>query len=327
MSVFTRFSGSQGVLLASCVLSLTISCASAAEQEVYSKVHEGVAKLGKHWSGEVNVATTDLFIELHSASDQSGVTLISDISYGTHELQVMDIVTPESESEELLPVVVFFHGGALVRGNKVLARTDLMLTNIPTYFARNGMIGVNANYRLAPEVSWPAGPEDVRDALGWLRENVEQYGGDPQRLFLMGNSAGGRIVASYLFHEPFHFVDGPGISGALLSSASFRSSDSQVQRDYYGDDPDVRDALVPLGLVDFYYGPQVPLFMWSAEFDPPWIEGPIATMYSKLCEKYEDCPRFTQFQGHNHVSHIMSLNSVNEEVGLELLDFIESTPH
>ncbi|MAQ20168.1 MAG: lipase [Gammaproteobacteria bacterium] len=327
MGVFTRFIGLQSVLLASFVLSLTIPYGYAAEQEAYSKVHEGVAKLGKQWNGEVNVATTDLFIELHNASDRSGVMLVSDISYGPHQLQVMDIVTPESESEELLPVVVFFHGGALIRGNKVLASTDLMLTNIPTFFARNGMIGVNANYRLAPEVSWPAGPEDVRDVLGWLRENIEQYGGDPQRLFVMGNSAGGRIVASYLFHEPFHFVDGPGVSGALLSSASFRSSDSQVQRDYYGDDPEVRDALVPLGLVDFYYGPQIPLFMWSAEFDPPWIEGPIAMMYSKLCEKYQDCPRFTQFQGHNHVSHIMSLNSINEEVGLELLEFIESTTH
>tara|TARA_B100000029_G_scaffold511123_1_gene604258 strand:+ start:8308 stop:9348 length:1041 start_codon:yes stop_codon:yes gene_type:complete len=324
MNFFDRLIYSYVILLAGFILSLTSLSAYGEDENAYAKVQAGVAKLGKQWNGNVNVATTDLFIELHKSSDQSGVTVAPDISYGAHELQVLDIVSQESKREELLPVIVFFHGGALVRGNKVLASTDLMLTNIPVFFARNGMIGVNANYRLAPEVSWPAGPEDVRDVLAWLRENIDEYGGDPQRLFVMGNSAGGRIVASYLFHEPFHFVDGPGVSGALLSSASFGSSDSQIQRDYYGEDPEVRDALVPLGLVDYYFGPQVPLFMWSAEFDPPRIEGPIAAMYSKLCEKYEDCPRFTQFQGHNHVSHIFSLNSVNEEVGQELLDFIYS---
>ena len=131
MGVFTRFIGLQSVLLASFMLSLTIPYGYAAEQEAYSKVHEGVAKLGKQWNGEVNVATTDLFIELHNVSDRSGVTLVSDISYGSHQLQVMDIVTPESESEELLPVVVFFNGGALIRGNKAVSYKHMTLPKTP----------------------------------------------------------------------------------------------------------------------------------------------------------------------------------------------------
>jgi acetyl esterase len=324
MNMFIKFFSSRFVLLVGCALSLATLPIHAADEDAFSKVRTGLAEIGKQWNSEVAAATSSLFIELHQDSDRSGVTIVSDISYGSHALQGVDIVMPDRQLEELLPVVVFVHGGGLVRGDKLLAGTDLVYSNIATYFARNGMVGVNANYRLAPEVSWPAGPEDVRDMLAWLRENIEDYGGDPKQLFVMANSAGGRIVASYLFHEPFHFSDGPGVSGALLSSASFGGDDSQVHRDYYGEDEAVREGLIPLGLIDSYYGPEIPVFMWSAEFDPTRIEAPIAAMYSKLCQKYKDCPRFTQFQGHNHVSHIMSLNSVNEEVGVELLEFIRS---
>ena len=307
-------------LLASFIFSL--NC--LADQDAYAKVSSGVLELGKNWNGEVNVKTTDLFVELHQLSDRSGVNLISDISYGDHELQVLDVLAPEIKSDELLPVVVFFHGGGLVRGNKVLPVSDLLLTNIPTYFVKNDMIGINANYRLAPEASWPAGPEDVREILKWVQENIEVYGGDSQKVFLMGNSAGGRVVASYLFHEPSHLADGSGVIGALLSSASFNANNGETQKNYYSEDPTVREALVPLGLADSYSGPQIPIFLWSAELDPAMIEVGIGEMYAKLCAKYQDCPRFSQFQGHNHISHIMSLNSINDEIGIELIDFIES---
>ena len=70
--------------------------------------------------------------------------------------------------------------------------------------------------------------------------------------------------------------------------------------------------------------PKIPVFLWSAEFDPANIEAPVAAMYAKLCVKFEDCPRFTQFQGHNHVSHIMSINSADDEVSRAVLEFVRS---
>ena len=101
-------------------------------------------------------------------------------------------------------------------------------------------------------------------------------------------------------------------------------SDSEAQRVYYGGDAALRASRVPLGLVDSYDGPEIPVFLWSAEFDPANIEAPVAAMYAKLCGKYEDCPRFTQFQGHNHVSHVMSINSADDEVSRAVLEFILS---
>lgn len=311
-------------LLAGCAFLFASPPGHSADEAAVATARAGVAEIGKQWNGEVNRATQVLYLELHRIADRSGVKATMDVSYGPHELQGMDIFAPEERLAEPAPVVVFFHGGGLVTADKLIRTSDLMYSNIPTFFARNGIVGVNANYRLAPEVSWPAGPEDINAVLAWVRENIEDYGGDPQKVFLMGNSAGGRIVASYLFHEPSHFADGPGVVGALLSSGSYRSNDSEVLRGYYGEDAAVREALVPLGLVDSYEGPERPIFMWSAEYDVTTIEAPVAAMYAKLCAKYGDCPRFTQFQGHNHVSHVMSLNSADDVVGRALLEFVRS---
>ena len=313
-----------GALLAGFAFLFVALPARSADEEAVATARAGVAELGKQWNGEVNTATQALFVELHRTADRSGVKATMDVSYGSHELQGMDIFAPEEQPAEPAPVVVFFHGGGLNRADKLIPSSDLLYSNIPTFFARHGIVGVNANYRLAPEVSWPAGPEDINAVLAWIRENIEDYGGDPQKVFLMGNSAGGRIVASYLFHEPSHFADGPGVIGALLSSGSYRNDDSEVLRGYYGEGNALREALVPLGLVDSYGGPELPIFMWSAEYDVPNIEAPVAAMYAKLCAKYGDCPRFTQFQGHNHVSHVMSLNSADDTVGRAALEFVRS---
>ena len=85
-----------------------------------------------------------------------------------------------------------------------------------------------------------------------------------------------------------------------------------------------RASRVPLALVDTYEGPRIPVFLWSAEYDIASIEAPVAAMYASLCAKYRDCPRFTQFQGHNHVSHVMSINSADDAVGRAVLEFIHS---
>ncbi len=312
------------IVVAGCALAFAALSAHSADEEAVAKARAGVAEIGKQWNGEVNLATQALLLELHRTADRSGVKATMDVKYGPHALQGMDIFTPESRPSEPAPVVVYLHGGALVRGDKLLASSDLISSNIPTFFARNGIVGINANYRLAPEVRWPAGPEDIRSILAWIRDYIEDYGGDPQKVFMMGNSAGGRVVASYLFHEPSHFDNGPGVIGALLSSSSYSNGNSEVHRAYYGEDLAVREALVPLGLVDSYDGPEIPIFMWSAEFDPASIEAPVGAMYAKLCMKYADCPRFTQFQGHNHVSHVMSINTADDEVAREALDFVRS---
>jgi acetyl esterase len=89
-----------------------------------------------------------------------------------------------------LPVVLYVHGG----GFRILSKDTHWLMAIA--FARKGYVVFNINYRLAPEHPFPAAAEDACAALAWVVENAARFGGDPERIVLAGESAGGNLVTS-----------------------------------------------------------------------------------------------------------------------------------
>ncbi len=89
------------------------------------------------------------------------------------------------------PILVFIHGGGFFSGDKKL------LTRVCKCYAREGFLVFNLNYRLAPEFVFPAQFEDTHLAVRWVYENAERFGGDPERIFLGGESAGASLSALY----------------------------------------------------------------------------------------------------------------------------------
>jgi acetyl esterase/lipase len=86
------------------------------------------------------------------------------------------------------PVLLQVHGGGWVIGTKDQQGRPLMLE-----MARRGWVCVAPNYRLSPRATWPDHVVDVKRALAWVKENVEQYGGDPGFVVITGGSAGGHL--------------------------------------------------------------------------------------------------------------------------------------
>ena len=121
-----------------------------------------------------------------------GLTCTYDIAYGPDATwNVLDVYAP-AEAPASLPVIVSVHGGAWVYGDKEGYRFYCM------DLATRGFCVVNFSYRLAPEHPYPAAPVDACAALAWTVEHVGEYGGDPDNLFVVGDSAGAQIASQVI---------------------------------------------------------------------------------------------------------------------------------
>lgn len=104
-----------------------------------------------------------------------------------HVRQVLDVYS--QLGSEKLPVVFWIHGGGWQVGDK----KDVELK--PKWFTERGFVFVSTNYRLLPDVSMRELISDVASGLGWTHKNIEKFGGDPNRIFVMGHSAGAQLAA------------------------------------------------------------------------------------------------------------------------------------
>ncbi|MBW4092838.1 MAG: alpha/beta hydrolase, partial [Proteobacteria bacterium] len=124
---------------------------------------------------------------LNALAPQAGVAVHDDIAYAAGPRHALDVYAPTRPAADA-PVVVFFYGGGWEDGNRGMYRF------VGATLAARGVVTVIPDYRLYPEVRFPAFMHDAAAAVAWTRAHVGAYGGDPDRLFLMGHSAGGQIA-------------------------------------------------------------------------------------------------------------------------------------
>jgi acetyl esterase len=98
---------------------------------------------------------------------------------------------PAAPAPEGLPVYVYFHGGGWTSGDKSI------VTKYCAHQAATGMVVVNVNYRTAGRFQMNHMVEDAEAAVNWVHEHIREFGGDPARVVLGGDSAGGHIAALF----------------------------------------------------------------------------------------------------------------------------------
>src|SRR5262249_18898089 len=113
---------------------------------------------------------------------RDGYHVVRGLAYGADPRQVLDVYVPDHGAAKA-PVLVFFYGGSWQFG-----RRDQYLA-FGQAFATLGIVTVVADYRLYPQVTYPAFVEDGAKAVAYVHAHVAQYGGDPARLFVSGHSA------------------------------------------------------------------------------------------------------------------------------------------
>lgn len=193
------------------------------------------------------------------------------------------VYSPEGDGPH--PVLVFFHGGGFVLGDR--EAYDPVCRRL---CARSGHVVVSVDYRLAPEHKFPAAVEDCLAATRWVAENSASVDGDPARISVGGDSAGGNLAA--VISRRARDEGGPALAGQLLvypvtyqvgPDTASRKENAEgyfLTRDdmaYFGDHyfADVEDArgtdASPANAESFSNLP--PALVVTAEYDPLRDEG------------------------------------------------------
>ena len=116
------------------------------------------------------------------------------------ERQVLDIYSPKDAKN--LPVVFWIHGGGWQTGDKSKVQEK------PKAFLDRGFVFVATNYRLLYKVDIGTIFRDVAKALGWVYKNIAAHGGDPNRIFVMGHSAGAQLAALMCIDDRYLKAEG-----------------------------------------------------------------------------------------------------------------------
>jgi len=158
-----------------------------------------------------------LYFNTINAALMAKVRVEKDIAYTTPangKRNLLDVYYPEIDGKTK-DVLVFIHGGSWDSGKK----------NIYWWLGRNfankDIVEVNINYRLAPAHRYAEMAFDAAAALKWVKVNISKYGGDPERIFVMGHSAGGHLAALINSDPEFFNQQGIGnpIRGVILNDS------------------------------------------------------------------------------------------------------------
>lgn len=198
---------------------------------------------------------------LPAAMDGGTVKVGSDIAYADGPRHKLDVYAPEARGA-LAPVVFFIYGGGWSRGEKYEYQF------VGQALASRGFVVVVADYRLYPEVAYPDFLYDSANALAWVEDNIAAYGGDPNRLYLAGHSAGAynavmlaldpSFLREYGVTMPIHGV------AALSGPFDFYPFEYNEVRDTFGKAPNPQGTQ-PINLVT---AESPPMYLATGTTDP-----------------------------------------------------------
>jgi len=299
-----------------------------------------LADIGPRWHLDIRQhgdLVKSAYAPLLAAAPKAGVAVQRDLVYGPHPRQVLDLFVPEIPglaanpvARQLASVVVFVHGGAFVRGEK--CNPSGMYDNVLYWFARQGFIGVNLEYRLAPEFPFPAAVDDVALGMQWVAQRIATFGGDISRILLAGHSAGGTHVASYVF-DPLQGYQGLYARAVVLLSARLQADVSHENPNaagvsaYFGADLSMHELRSPM---TYAACSGLPTFVVTAEFDNPLLDVYGLEFAHRMAVARRRAPRYLSLRGHNHVSMLAHFNTAEEFLGREIVEFFGqacASPH
>lgn len=231
---------------------------------------------------------------LNALEPKSNVIATRDLVYQTGDRGRLDVYRPVSAAESA-PVIVFIYGGGWDSGRKA----DYSF--VGDALASKGFVAVIADYRLYPEVRWPAFLEDNAKAVRWAHDHAAEFGGDPHKLFLVGHSAGAYNAAMLTLDR--RWLEAVGLDArndirgmvGLAGPYDFLPLRSEELKIIFGPEQD-RPATQPINYVD---GKAAPLFL-AADLGDKVVDPGNSTRLAQRIEAAGGRVQVKMYKGLNH---------------------------
>lgn len=247
------------------------------------------------------------------------VTFARGLRYGASEVNVLDVATGEAKATTPRPILLFVAGDDFTGDSAAPDLVRELQDQAMCFAARNGMIGVRVNYRLAPAAQWPSGARDVAAALSWIHQNVDLFNGDVREIVAVGYAAGAFHVASLLAHPELQGKD-TDVAGVVLVSGIYRACKdaSESEKAYLGSDAgqyDERSAFPGILKVDD------PVVLAWAAADPAELVAQGEALQQQLCEAGH-CPRTTILRNRDGIASVFGLDGSPDSLAEPTLQLV-----
>lgn len=276
------------------------------------------------------VAVTAILLSGCARAAKADVKAFKDIDYYTGEgynpeKHKLDVHVPGDGGNG--DVVIWIHGGAWVIGDRT------QYAYVGRAFAAKGLITVVVSYRLTPEVQHPGHIRDVAAAFAWVHKHIAEYGGNPKRIFVCGQSAGGHLTSLLVMNGKYlkeHGLDSSAVAGFIPVSGVYDVSSERIEHaarlghstdKIFTPDAELKKDASPI----LHVRPGLPpMLILVAEKDPLMLRVQAARLRDELV-KAGYSPGYVELKGEDHVSEIFHIGKKWDPITPQVVEFVKNT--
>ncbi len=262
--------------------------------------------------------STELFL-VNSLARLGDYTVIEELAYNDHEINRLNLYLPANPKQNS-GTVVFFYGGCW-GGCLTLDKQNYQF--VAQALTAKGYRVIIPDYRHHPEVKFDAMMQDIAQSVIWTHEHIAEYGGDPQRIFLMGHSAGAHMAALLTLNEQYLPADVHiSIKGfiGLAGPYDFLPFTEAYQPIIFGP-PERYAASQPINYVN---GNEAPLLLLFGRNDRTVKPSNVASLKARV-QNAGGCVETHEYHDLDHVELLSALTvpfQNQEEVYRDIVDFL-----